>query len=86
MLTEVRTIPETASKSKYEMPQHEFWLCHNLYRLDQLMGFLRTWLDKTSECYKYIPQTVEGTNEDSGYTAVLQRGFNFDSKTITVPK
>lgn len=86
MLTEVCTIPETASKSKYKMPHDEFWLCPNLYRLDQLTAFLRAWLDIATECYTYIPQIVEDTSEDLHYTAVLQRGFNFDSKTITEPK
>lgn len=78
MLTEECIAPGTASKNKYKMPHHEFWLSHNLYKLDQLTGFLRTWVHVTSECYKYIPWTVEGTNEDSGDTAVLQRGFNSD--------
>lgn len=86
MLIEVCTNPETTSKSKYKMPYHEFCLCHNHYRLDQLTGFLRTWLAIASECYKYIPEIVKDTNEDSGYSAILQRGFNFDSKTIMVPK
>jgi len=40
VLTEVRTIPETTNKSKYQMLCHEFWLCHNLYRLDRLTAFL----------------------------------------------
>lgn len=41
-VTEVCIAPETASKNKYKMPHHEFQLSDNLYRLDQLTGFLRT--------------------------------------------
>lgn len=78
MFIEACTAPGTASKNKYKIPHHEFWLFHNLYKLNQLTGFLRTWLGITSECYKYIPWTVEGPSEDLGYTAVLQRAFNSD--------
>lgn len=85
MLTEVCIVPGTASENKYKMPHHEFWLSHNLYRLDQLTGFPRTWVGITSVTSTFhrqwkVPMKIQAT-------LLFYKGdLILTSKTTMVPK